>query len=40
MRGYYENACHVGFDVVDWIHVVRRDQWRAIVITIMNLLVI
>jgi hypothetical protein len=30
----------IGWDVTDWIHLAQdRDQWRALVNTVMNLLV-
>jgi hypothetical protein len=30
----------IGWDVMDWIHLVQdRDQWMALVNTVMNLLV-
>jgi hypothetical protein len=32
------NLREIGWEVVDWIHVVQdRDQWRAVVNTVMNL---
>jgi hypothetical protein len=32
------NLKQMGWDVMDWIHLVQdRDQWRALVNTIMNL---